>query len=572
MASISAVVAQDMSPETPPSGSSQPAFFVASESRSATPVAPTPVRRVVNLGMQSPPPPGHGYGYLPNGNMDNMKAGSGRSLLASPLMDLPLPSTPVATVRENQVTSLAAFYSKSIATPALLSQFKLQTPNLLVRQGWETSTAQRAYGWALQNPRTALLFLICEDMSAWPKSVIFGLEDSMLPYQVADLHGIASDPNRAVQMQWHVTSRELPRNGQYVEFSSKEIVPLHQTARISTTGRISNSLDKVSWYGESSSKIYVRKRFICSRPSVKSTVHAQIAAFKKLEHPHIATVLSWYSQGSVVGIVTSCAQYDLDEYLKLPSGLIQPRYMLDWIHQLTQALEYIHSHGVSHGGIKPQKVLIDHNFRAYFSAFGISSDGPEMSPPRSATMPSSPTYAPGQKPLSAQAYVYAAPELAANRKTGRPSDVFSLGCVFLTMLTLALGHTSTLFTAFRSQLTRDESFHANLDRVGTWIKQLQMHAAAGRSGPVASAAAQMREKAAGAVSTESQALAFVAAMIVPEPGRRVKMKRLAPFIARWNESRGLMRRRSFDAGTSTSSSSGRWPNGDNVDTYFSGAR
>jgi len=64
---------------------------------------------------------------------------------------------------------------------------------------------------------------------------------------------------------------------------------------------------------------------------------------------------------------------------------------------------------------------------------------------------------------------YFAPEVAAWRPNGRPADVFSLGCVLLKIMTL---HNRGSLEFSRQHGTADPSFHANLDRLNTWLGNL----------------------------------------------------------------------------------------------------
>ena len=58
-----------------------------------------------------------------------------------------------------------------------------------------------------------------------------------------------------------------------------------------------------------------------------------------------------------------------------------------------------------------------------------------------------------------------------------PSDVFSLGCVFLEMATLLLGKSlnkfSKHYTTQKNETGVEDAYHCNLDRVHTWIDYLQ---------------------------------------------------------------------------------------------------
>ena len=466
--------------------------------------------------------------------MSPCPSSNGEMIRANDFPGSPVPSFPGTPApnpyRTSEATTIPPL-TKAFVTPALLTQYGRWYPELLRRQGWERSSAQRAYTWALSNPRTALLLLLCEDIASWPKAVIFGLEDEKMPYSEADLQGIAANPKKAVEMQWRVTAKELPQDGSHVEFQARETVPLQQINVIKSSGS-EKSVDRIRLLGEQDERVLVRKRFIYNRPSQKQAILSQIQEFKKLEHKNIARLVCSYSQGNVVGIVTSPAQYSLDDYLQLPLDSNRSKLLLDWINDLCQAMDYLHSMQMPHRSVRPRKILVEGS-RVFFASFGISCDGENAGPPKRMD----------QSYFSDQSYIYAAPEVITPRgkKVGRPADVFSLGCIFLAMMTVVKGQSLSTFHAYRASSTHDASFHANLERVFNWRMRLQTI-----SGPAVAAQPQRREQA---MKIETSALEYIETMIRADPSKRIKMRRLASSVAWWSEAKsgaGLLRRRSLD--------------------------
>ncbi|KAK7725616.1 hypothetical protein SLS57_003680 [Botryosphaeria dothidea] len=482
----------------------------------------------------------------------------------------PAPTPTPNPFRESigQGVSLAPL-TNAIITPALEKQYvHRESPTLISRQGWERSTGQRAYTWALGNSRTALLFLMCDDIAAWRRASFYWLEDTKLPFQEADLEGIATNPKKIVENQWRVMTRELPQNGQHTDYQPREVVPLNQVSVITALGSEKKAVDKVRWMGDDRGRVYIRKFFTFERHAEKLGLLSQIQKIKTLEHPNIAKIVCSYSHGAAVGFVTAQAQLSLDEYLRHPMAATRPGLLLTWINDLTQALAYIHSMDMMHQSIRPNKILLDGS-RIVFSAFGVSTDGASVSPrgsPRSysgtnLTLPSSNN---NIKPLSDAAYIYAAPEVVARYGQGHryrtSADIFSLGCVFLEMLTVAKGQTVTNLRGYRAQFSRDQSFHANLDRVTSWRKLLSGLSSGHRDSRINSSLTNGNHplKGFGVLGTvesrkedeaaEYQALEWVGAMINPESAKRPKMRRLAPAMKRLNDTRTVRRRRSFDAG------------------------
>ncbi|KAK7548711.1 hypothetical protein IWX49DRAFT_568550 [Phyllosticta citricarpa] len=474
--------------------------------------------------------------------------------------------------------------ANAIITPALEKQYvHRDSPTLISRQGWERSTGQRAYTWALGNSKTALLFLMCDDIAAWRRASFYWLEDGKLPFTEADLEGIAANPKKVVDNQWRVLARELPQNGNHVELTQREMAPLQVISQSPSTG--GKMLEQVRWQGDDSARVYMRKQFTVSRHAEKLSLLAKVQKFKSLDHPNIAKIICSYSQGSITAILTPQAPATLEDYLQHPLASTRPSLFLRWFNDLTQALAYIHANDLTHQSIRPTKILLDGQ-RIFFSTFGIyteQSSSPRGSPPRSSLSP--PPSPNTIRPLTESAFIYAAPEIVARSRsasqaqsfqqgqyTSSPhryrasADVFSLGCVALEMLSIVKGQTTSNFRSYRSHFSRDPSFHANLDRAASWRKHLAQlssrassaaaYAADGANvggaaglnelgvtggGPTASLENRKEDEAA-----EYQALGFVGAMMAPEGSRRPKSKQLALAMRRLDETRSVRRRRSFD--------------------------
>ena len=137
-----------------------------------------------------------------------------------------------------------------------------------------------------------------------------------------------------------------------------------------------------------------------------------------------------------------------------------------WFVCLSEALRYLHESDVRHKDIKPENILIDESGAVILTDFGISRKFP-----KDASHVTNNEWKFTRK--------YASPEIMKGKRVyrGNPSDVFSLGCVFLEMATLLLGKTLSEFdqyyTTNLNQTGIEDSYHKNLPRVYTWIDSLQ---------------------------------------------------------------------------------------------------
>ena len=128
---------------------------------------------------------------------------------------------------------------------------------------------------------------------------------------------------------------------------------------------------------------------------------------------------------------------------------------------LCQALKYIHESDVRHKDIKPANVLIDSSGSVILTDFGISR--------RFAKSTSHVTNDKWEWTKK-----YASPEIMQGKQVPRddPSDVFSLGCVFLEMITLISGWNQEEFRNFYHGNGGDAYF-CNLEKVHQWIGILE---------------------------------------------------------------------------------------------------
>ncbi|MCJ1250855.1 hypothetical protein MMC30_008083 [Trapelia coarctata] len=136
-----------------------------------------------------------------------------------------------------------------------------------------------------------------------------------------------------------------------------------------------------------------------------------------------------------------------------------------WFPCLTQALNYLHETNIRHKDIKPENVLIDSRGSVLLTDFGISR-----------------RFRDGVSHITNDQWVntpeYASPEMMKGKivPRGDPSDVFSLGCVFIEMASVALERDLDSFREHRMVKVNDTgeecAFHCTLDKVYTWIESL----------------------------------------------------------------------------------------------------
>ncbi|KAI4172508.1 MAG: hypothetical protein LQ343_003502 [Gyalolechia ehrenbergii] len=132
---------------------------------------------------------------------------------------------------------------------------------------------------------------------------------------------------------------------------------------------------------------------------------------------------------------------------------------------LSQALSYIHESDVRHKDIKPENILIDASGSVVLTDFGISRRFPKKT-----------SHVTNDKWEWTRKY--ASPEIMQSQRAPRddPSDVFSLGCVFLEMASLILGRDLQTMCHHYASTVNDsgleDAYYCNLERVYDWIEHM----------------------------------------------------------------------------------------------------
>ncbi|KAF2010402.1 kinase-like protein [Aaosphaeria arxii CBS 175.79] len=531
--SVSSVNSASSSPRDSPNRTPQ----YTSRSTTPTPIAPQPLR-----------PINPAAGFIPMSPTTSSSAGDSfrGDFPGSPVSNFPGSPNPyrqTGTVFQQSAPAFQPLVNGFINTSVLsqgqsLSGWFYETSR---RQGWDPALVKKVWQWTLSNPRLALLLVVCDDISSWRQAAFFDLRDESLPFPEDRLQGIVTNPQKVVEEQWRATSKELPLKGGHVDFTNRETVPLKHVSLVRTSRSSDKSTDLVRVLGEDGDRVLVRKRFVLTRPSQKIALLKQISDYKQFDHKNIGKLLCSYAQPSHIGVLTVQSQYSLDDYLSVPQGdPNRSKLLVDWMHDLSGALEYLHTQQVPvyHRNIRPRKILIDGS-RIYLAPFGIGSNGETFSP----TAINRQRLDQLNSYFQDQAFVYAAPEAIVSHGK-RPADVFSLGCVFLSMMTVALNQSLSIFTQYRAGSSQDASFHAHLDRVGSWRNRLFATVTSGLRSGLLGQGRKVRQ-----LKAESNWLQIIEKMITAKPKERIKMAELVSILAQLGDGKVVGgRRRSLDGG------------------------
>lgn len=156
---------------------------------------------------------------------------------------------------------------------------------------------------------------------------------------------------------------------------------------------------------------------------------------------------------------------------------------------LANALRYVHNSRIRHRDIKPHNILVKAD-RVFISDFGIALDWENLS--RSTTTAD-----------SGKTWPYAAPEVARYEKRNTSADVWSLGCVFLEMVTVRRGKNVEEMRGFFKEKSGNYRIYANLTAVPEWLDVLRSSGASKDNTPMAWVS-QMLQEAPNARPTAAQ--------------------------------------------------------------------
>ncbi|KAH7069363.1 hypothetical protein FB567DRAFT_246343 [Paraphoma chrysanthemicola] len=190
----------------------------------------------------------------------------------------------------------------------------------------------------------------------------------------------------------------------------------------------------------------------------------ELETLKKASHRHLVKLVSSYTDPTYVGIIMRpVADEDLKAYLKrnvtTDVGLnARKQCIRTFFGCLSKALEYLHEKGIQHRDIKPQNVLVKKE-HVYLTDFGTAKAHGELS--RSTST--------GRVEWTPK---YGAPEIAQQDAHGRPSDIWSLGCVFLEMITVLRDRTIDDLEAFYVAHGGTTHYYRNQKATSEWILEL----------------------------------------------------------------------------------------------------
>lgn len=323
-------------------------------------------------------------------------------------------------------------------------------------------------------PRLYILLRSIGALSYMDAFVDNNIFDISLPFSAQTLPDFIEDP----------TSRSLFLENQTCVLTDARILESSTREHLHLNGSAEDHLQSLRELGSGgfgavdvivsrlSLRLYARKRVFRGRDSEATRREQQylveeIRVLKLLSHRHLTKIIQSYSDHQYIGyLMEPIADGNLHQYLvrkRIPdTDLVHLRYFFGC---LAGAVHYLHSKNIRHRDLKLENVLVK-NSRVYVADFGTAM---EWSIVRRGTT---------QDRGVPVTHWYMAPEVDERLPRNQASDMWSLGIVFLEMLTVIKGHTVSRWKDYlrkNALKARQEPYPCrNVKFIHEWMLVLQM--------------------------------------------------------------------------------------------------
>ncbi|KAL2050827.1 hypothetical protein ABVK25_008888 [Lepraria finkii] len=347
------------------------------------------------------------------------------------LQELLLAITPpasVSTTREKTVLNcLSEFFVEGKEGRAQYTDLEIGQISLLLNQ----LNPQ----WS-KVPRTYIILRTISCLNLLDKFIDLGFSDYWFPVTERSLPYCLRPSHRSefmVAQDLVITKSiglEKGEEGQHCYFRRNEPLPFEVKGILGSGGfgQVNKVLSLIS-FKEYARKQVPRNKAFGGRGTeeVKQFV-AEIEILKRLKHRHVVEFVGSYTDPRYMGLIMSpVADMDFSTYLA-QADPAKHRELRTFFGCLARALEFLHEQNVRHKDIKPGNILV-HGGNVLFTDFGLSFDFTDADGSTTVSMVN------GMTPR------YCAPEVAAHEPRNTASDIWSLGVVFLEMITVLKGKT-----------------------------------------------------------------------------------------------------------------------------------
>lgn len=335
-------------------------------------------------------------------------------------------------------------------------------------------------GWSLR-PRTYLILrhMGCTDamrefIDAGLKDISFPYEESSLPIQFAR-DTVRRETFLDLQDAVLTDAVELERGegGRHVLFAKSGNEHFHVLSDLGSGGfgSVDHVWSRLSFHQYARKRFRRRINFGIENKRFLEMIEREISALKKVSHHHIVKVVGSYTDANYIAILMQpIAKCNLRVYLtQKPDFFSHSRlgYLRTFFGCIAKALAYLHKHKIRHRDLKPENILVSVHSRSrkeqiYITDFGAAHDSSELevSETFDRFVPFTPRYM--------------APEVARHAPRNSASDMWSLGIIFLEMVSVLRGASiRTMRRHLQRHGTGNEHIWNNLAGTHEWFEVLR---------------------------------------------------------------------------------------------------
>uniref|UniRef100_A0A6J0SLD0 Serine/threonine-protein kinase PLK4 n=1 Tax=Pogona vitticeps TaxID=103695 RepID=A0A6J0SLD0_9SAUR len=150
-------------------------------------------------------------------------------------------------------------------------------------------------------------------------------------------------------------------------------------------------------------------------------VQNEVKIHCQLKHPSILELYNYFEDSNYVYLILEmCHNGEMSRYLKTRKNRFSEEEVRHFMHQIITGMLYLHTHGILHRDLTLSNLLLTNNMNIKIADFGLATQL-KMPHEKHYTMCGTPNYI--------------SPEIATRSAHGLESDVWSLGCMFYTLLT-----------------------------------------------------------------------------------------------------------------------------------------
>ncbi|XP_064366748.1 serine/threonine-protein kinase PLK4 isoform X1 [Dromaius novaehollandiae] len=149
-------------------------------------------------------------------------------------------------------------------------------------------------------------------------------------------------------------------------------------------------------------------------------VQNEVKIHCQLKHPSILELYNYFEDSNYVYLILEmCHNGEMSRYIKNRKKPFSEEEARHFLHQIITGMLYLHSHGILHRDLTLSNLLLTNTMNVKIADFGLATQL-KMPHEKHYTMCGTPNYI--------------SPEIATRSPHGLESDVWSLGCMFYTLL------------------------------------------------------------------------------------------------------------------------------------------